>query len=278
MFYRLACEIGYDPPVNTSPPVVLVTGAGRGLGRGIAFELARVGMSVAVHYGSSSGGAEETARDCAEIAISPDQQFIPVQADLSDPDSRNALVPATLEAFGHIDALINNAGITEPNRRDCLEAAEEDYDTVMNVNLKSPYFLIQSVARQMVATGGENRLPAYQILNISSISSDTVSTNRGAYCISKAGLSMATQVWAARLAEHGILVNDLRPGIMTSDMTSAVKDKYDKILAEGKVVPLARWGTGEDLGRGAAALLTGAFPFTTGHVIPVDGGFHIKHL
>jgi NAD(P)-dependent dehydrogenase (short-subunit alcohol dehydrogenase family) len=266
------------PSGSKSPPIVLVTGAGRGLGRGIALELARAGMSIAVHFGGSEAGAKETAERCADLAPSGKQSFVPIQADLSDDDSRRSLVPAVIEQLGHLDALVNNAGITEPNRRDCLEAAEEDYDTVMGINLRAPYFLCQAAARYMVEHADTNRLPHYQILNISSISSDTVSTNRGAYCISKAGLSMATQLWAARLAEHGILVNDLRPGIMESDMTAGAKEKYDKILAEGDLVPLSRWGTGEDLGKATAALLTGAFPFTTGHVIPIDGGFHLRRL
>lgn len=261
-----------------SAPVVLVTGAGRGLGRGIALELARAGMSVAVHYGGSEAGAKETAGLCAAAAGGRSQTFQPIQADLASDESRRALVPSVLDRFGHLDALVNNAGITEPNRRDCLEAAEADYDAVMGINLKAPYFLCQAAARYMVENAGANRLPHYQIVNISSISSDTVSTNRGAYCVSKAGLSMATQVWAARLAEHAILVNDLRPGIMESDMTAGAKAKYDKILAEGDLVPLSRWGTGADLGKAAAALLTGAFPFTTGHVIPIDGGFHLRRL
>ena len=263
---------------SPAPPVTLVTGAGRGLGRGIALELAAAGHSVAIHFGSSDAAARETAEECLKLAPSPEQRFELVRGNLGDRASRSEILPQVIERFGHIDALVNNAGITEPNRRDCLHAAEEDYDTVMEVNLKAPYFLCQAVARHMVDNPERNRLPAYQIINISSISSDTVSTNRGAYCLSKAGLSMATQIWAARLAEHKILVNDLRPGIMTSDMTEGVKEKYDALLAEGDTVPLARWGTGTDLGKATAALLDGAFPFTTGHVIPVDGGFHLRRV
>ncbi len=259
------------------PAVALVTGAGRGLGRGIAVELARAGLSVALHYGRSATGAAETAALCQGVATSDGQRFVPIGADLAEAGSRRRLVGAAASQLGRIDALVNNAGITEPNRRDCLEAAEEDYDAVMEVNLKAPYFLCQAAARQMLEQGAP-LLPSYQILNISSISSDTVSTNRGAYCVSKAGLSMATQVWAARLAEFGILVNDLRPGIMESDMTAGAKEKYDRLLAEGELVPLSRWGSGEDLGKAAAALLSGAFPFTTGHVIPIDGGFHLRRL
>ena len=160
-------------------------------------------MSVALHYGSSRAGAELTAAECASVAPRAEQQFATIQGDLGQAQSRDLILPRTIDAFGHIDALINNAGITEPNRRDCLEALEEDYDTVMEINLKAPYFLMQAVARRMVAHPDSNRLPAYHLVNISSISSDTVSVNRGAYCVSKAGLSMATQVWAARLAEHG---------------------------------------------------------------------------
>ena len=148
----------------------------------------------------------------------------------------------------------------------------------MTVNLKAPYFLTQAIAQMMIKQPSPQRLTHYQIINISSISSDTVSVNRGAYWASKAGLSMATQGWESRLAEHNILVNDLRPGIMSSDMTAGAKDKYDKILEGGDLVPLSRWGTGEDLGKGASALLLGHFPFTTGHIIPIDGGFHLKRL
>lgn len=262
---------------NSSPPAVLVTGSSRGLGRGIAIELARAGMSIGIHYGASADSAKETAALCAEASPAEDARFEPIAADLSDPASRRSLIDRMVEAHGHLDALVNNAGITEPNRDDCLNATEEAYDTVMEVNLKAPYFLCQAAARAMIDQG-DSRLPAYQIINVSSISSDTVSVNRGAYCISKAGLSMATQIWAARLAKEGILVNDLRPGIMTSDMTAGVKEKYDRLIADGDVVPLARWGNGEDLGKATAALLSGAFPFTTGHVIPVDGGFHLKTL
>ena len=263
---------------ETTTPVILVTGAGRGLGRGIATELARAGMSVAVHYGNSHSGAQETATQCRELATRDDQHFHTIQGDLSDPQSRSGILPAALQHFGHLDALINNAGITEPNRRDCLHAQEEDYDSVMHVNLKAPYFLMQAMARWMINNPDAKRLPHYQMLNISSISSSAVSINRGAYCISKAGLSMATAVWAARLAEHGILVNELQPGIMSSDMTSGAKEKYDALLSDGELVPLARWGNGTDLGKSAVALLSGSFPFTTGHVIPVDGGFHLRRI
>ena len=259
-------------------PVILVTGAGRGLGRGIATELARAGMSVAIHYGSSRNGAEETAAQCGALATSENQEFHLIQGDLSDPEARREILPSTVATFGHIDALINNAGITEPNRQDCLYATEEDYDAVMLINLKAAYFLIQATAQWMIDNPDTRRLPHYQILNISSISSSTVSINRGAYCISKAGLSMATAVWAARLAEHKILVNDLQPGIMSSDMTSGAKEKYDALLSNGELVPLARWGSGEDLGKAAVALLSGSFPFTTGHIIPVDGGFHLRRI
>lgn len=263
---------------SNDAPVVLVTGAGRGLGRGIALEMARCGFSVAIHYGSSKGGAGDTADLCLKESKNKNQHFDLIQANLADSNSRHNIIAQITEKFGHIDALINNAGITEPNRRDCLEATEEDYDTVMTVNLKAPYFLTQEVAQMMIKQSNAPRLTHYQIINISSISSDTVSVNRGAYCVSKAGLSMATQVWASRLSEHNILVNDLRPGIMTSDMTAGAKDKYDEILKEGDLVPLSRWGTGEDLGKAVSALLLGHFPFTTGHVIPIDGGFHLKRL
>ncbi len=260
------------------PPIVIVTGAGRGLGSGIATELAKSGYSVVIHYGRSRDSAEDVAEECRSLAPNPNQLFSTAGADLGSPAERRGLIPRILDLCGHFDALVNNAGITEPNRRDCLDAAEEDFDSVIDINLKAPYFLTQAAARYWVANLGRCRIPSgYKALFISSISSDTVSVNRGAYCVSKAGVSMATQVWAARLAEHNIQVNDLRPGIMNSDMTAGAVSKYDPLIAEG-LVPQRRWGTGQDLGRAVAALCDGSFPFTTGATIPVDGGFHIKRL
>ena len=264
--------------------VVLVTGASRGLGRGIAEELARTGHSVAVHYASNRSAAEAAADACRAVALSPAQQFPLVQGDVSKPADRRAIVDGTLAALGRIDGLVNNAGVAPRVRADLLDVTEESYREVMGINLEGPFFLSQLVARLWVdrpdapAKQGQSRLPGgYKLLFVSSLSAYAVSTNRGEYCVSKAGLAMTNQLFAARLAEHGVQVLELRPGIMATDMTAGVKDKYDKLLADG-IVPQRRWGTGADVGLAVRAIFQGLFPFTTGDVINIDGGFHLRRL
>ena len=177
-----------------------------------------------------------------------------------------------------IDALVNNAGMAPRVRADITETTEESYDEVMGVNLKGPYFLAQLVARHWLAHPGQSRLPdGYKLIFITSISADTASINRGEYCLSKAGLTMACQLWAARLAGEGVQVFEIRPGIMATDMTAGVKEKYDRLIKEG-LVPQQRWGQPEDVGRGVEAILKGYLPFSTGQVISVDGGLHLRRL
>ena len=185
------------------------------------------------------------------------------------------MVEEVLAHWGRIDVLVNNAGITSPGRRDILEAPEEGWHRVLDVNLKAPYFLCQRVAREMRERLSDLTHPT--LVNISSISSYTVSTNRGDYCISKAGLSMVTKLFAARLAEYGIRVYEVRPGIIETDLTAGSREKYDALIQEG-LTPLRRWGTPADVGKAVAALVTGQFPYSTGDVISVDGGFHIRRL
>jgi NAD(P)-dependent dehydrogenase (short-subunit alcohol dehydrogenase family) len=258
--------------------VVLVTGSSRGLGRGVAISLAKLGVSVAVHYGFNREAAEETVGLCKQAAISPYQRFIPVCGDIGSAAGRERLFQETLDGFGRIDALVNNAGIAPRVRADITEATEEIFDEVMTVNLKGPYFLSQMVARHWLAHPGEGLLPdGYKLLFISSLSATVPSLNRGEYCISKAALAMATQLWANRLAADGISVIELRPGIMATDMTAGVKEKYDALIAGG-LVPQKRWGTPDDLGRAVTAILAGHFPFSTGDVINIDGGFHLRSL
>jgi 3-oxoacyl-[acyl-carrier protein] reductase len=259
--------------------VALVTGASRGLGRGIAEVLARDGLSVAIHYASNRAAAEETAAACAKLAPRPDQRFVPVGGNIGAPADRARVVTETLEAFGRIDALVNNAGIAPRIRADITEASEEIFDEVIGVNLKGPYFLSQAVVRTWLAARHQARLAGgvYKLIFVSSISAYLASLNRGEYCISKAGLAMVTKLWAARLATEGVQVFEIRPGIMATDMTAGVKEKYDKLIAEG-LVPQKRWGNGEDVGRAVSALLTGSFPFSTGDVINVDGGIHLQRL
>ena len=264
--------------MSESPPVVLVTGASRGLGRGVAECLAADGMSVAIHYAGNQAAAEETQAACQALATSDSQAFHIVQADIGDSDQREALLPAVLSAFGHLDALVNNAGITSLGRKDILEASEESWDSVMDINLKAPFFLARDAANYFTENPDSARLEGgYKIAFVSSVSATSASTNRGDYCISKAAMSMVNQLWALRLAEHGVQTIEFRPGIMATDMTAGVKDKYDPII-EGGLVPQKRWGKPEDLGIAVRSFLTGGLPFSTGETIYLDGGLHHARL
>lgn len=269
-------------PASQSAPAILVTGSSRGLGRGIAIELARSGCSVAVHYGGNAAAADETCAACATAApanqIERGQTFVAVQADLADPDQRATLWSSALEALGHIDGLVNNAGITSPGRKDLLEAGGDGFDLVMSVNLKAPHFLSQSAARYWLEHPDKCRLPGgYKLAFVTSVSATMASTNRGDYCISKAGVAMSAQLWALKLASEGIDVIEFRPGIMATDMTAGVREKYDPVIASG-TVPARRWGEAEDLGRAVRAFVTGDIPFAQGAVIHIDGGLHLGRL
>ena len=268
-------------------PVVLVTGASRGLGRGIALRLARDGCSVAVNYARNRAEAEETVKRCrslgrargAESAQSEsNQSFAALQGDIGEGEQRQALVAAALLEFGRIDALVNNAGIAPKVRADITEASEQSFDELVRTNLKGPYFLTQRVVNYWLQEKPESLLPGgFKVVFVTSISANTASINRGDYCISKAGLSMAARLWAVRLAAEGIQVVELRPGIMATDMTRAVKDKYDQLIGQG-LVPEGRWGLPEDVGAAVAAVIRGDLPFTSGSIIDVDGGFHLRRL
>jgi len=264
--------------IENKAPVALVTGASRGLGRGIARHLAAKGISVAINYANNRDGALETVRLCEDAGINRAQSFFPVQADISRREERERLLQAVLEKMGRIDALVNNAGIAPGVRADIIEAGEESFQEVMAVNLQGPYFLTQGVARYWQKTELEPLLAnGFKIVFVSSISAESASLNRGEYCISKAGLSMAAQLWALRLAGLGIQVFELRPGIMKTDMTRGVRKKYDTLIADG-LVPEKRWGTEDDLGQAATTIILGNLPFATGSVIHIDGGLHIQKL
>lgn len=267
--------------MSTTPsplPVVLVTGAGRGLGRGIALQLAAQGCSVVINFAGNLAAAEETVGLCRNAALSSRQTFLPIQADISSRQDRARLVAETLEKLGRIDALVNNAGIAPKARADITEASEESFEELIRTNLQGPYFLTQAVVRHWRSGKHTPALSTgFKIIFVTSISADTASVNRGDYCISKAGLAMAAQLWATRLAEEAIQVVELRPGIMATDMTAGVKEKYDKLLADG-LVPQRRWGTAEDVGLAVRSVIAGHLPFSTGAVIPVDGGFHLRRL
>jgi 3-oxoacyl-[acyl-carrier protein] reductase len=251
-------------------PVALVTGGSRGIGRGICVELARAGYAVAVNYAGDEDAARETRR-----LLGTDVASLLCRADVALAADRERLVDEVLRTWDRIDLLVNNAGITSPGRRDILEATEEAWDRVLAVNLKGPYFLAQRVAREMLARQGRLTNPA--IVNVTSLSAYSASVNRGDYCISKTGLSAATQLFALRLAEHGIRVFEVRPGVIDTDMTAPVREHYSRLIAEG-LTPIRRWGTPADVGRAVTALATGAIPFSTGEVVNVDGGFHIRRF
>jgi NAD(P)-dependent dehydrogenase (short-subunit alcohol dehydrogenase family) len=252
-------------------PISLVTGAGRGIGRGIAIELAKLGHNLVINYAGNSAAADE----CLQLVKEAGGQGITVKADISLAADRENLVEQTLDAYGRIDLLVNNAGVSPHVRADILEAGEESFDRLIGINLKGPYFLTQRVANQMIAQPKTEVRP--QIVTITSVSVYTASVNRGDYCISKAGLGMLTSLYAARLAEYGIGVYEVRPGVIATDMTSGVKEKYDAMIADG-VWPIKRWGTPEDVGRAVAAIARSDFPFSTGEVFNVDGGFHLRTL
>ena len=264
-------------------PVAVVTGASRGIGRGIALELARGGYDLVVNYAGNEVAARQTAADCVEAGQGC---AVPVRAEVCRADigrsaDRAALVQFTRDRFGRLDLLVNNAGVAPAVRADLLDADEESFDRLIAINLKGPYFLTQLIARWMIEQaecgGGDTGRPRPKIVTVTSISAYTASVNRGDYCVSKAGLAMLTALFAARLAEHGIGVYEIRPGVIATDMTSPVKEKYDRLIGEG-LTPIRRWGTPEDVGRAVAAIAGDLLPFSTGEVINVDGGFHLRTL
>jgi NAD(P)-dependent dehydrogenase (short-subunit alcohol dehydrogenase family) len=255
----------------TDSPVALVTGGSRGIGRGICLELARAGYAVAVNF----AGNADAARETLQLLETTGASTLLCQGDVGSAADRERMVVQVLDTWGRIDVLVNNAGITSVGRRDILDADEESWDRVLGVNLKGPFFLTQRVARAMIERKDVMLRPT--IVNISSLSAYAVSTNRGDYCISKAGLRMLTQLFAARLAEHGIRVFEVCPGVIDTDMTAGGREKYDRLIAEG-LTPIRRWGTPDDVGKAVAALVSGALPFSTGDVINVDGGFHVRRF
>lgn len=252
-------------------PISLITGAGRGIGRGIALELARLGHRIAINYAGNSAAADE----CLALVRAAGGDGFTVQADVSKTEDRARLVAETVQKYGRIDLLVNNAGVSPLVRADILEASEESFDRLIGINLKGPYFLTQLVANQMISQPKTEVLT--QIVTISSLSAYTASVNRGDYCMSKAGLGMLNKLFAARLAEFGIGVYEIRPGVIATDMTAGVQAKYDEMIEQG-AWPIKRWGQPADIGRAVCAIARGDFPFSTGEVFNVDGGFHLQTL
>lgn len=242
--------------------VALVTGGTRGIGLGIARALQQEGFEIAA---------------CGLRATCEHKGFFYCQCDVSDAAARARMLAAIRQRFGRLHVLVNNAGIAPKERADILDATEESFEQLIRTNLQGPYFLTQAVAKWMVEQKRADANFAGCIMNVSSISATVASVNRGDYCISKAGVAMASQLWAARLGEFEIPVYEVRPGVIKTDMTSAATAKYDKLLAEGLAIQ-RRWGTPEDVGKVVAALARGDMPYSTGAVIMVDGGLTVQRL
>ena len=253
--------------------VALVTGGARGIGFGISKCLAKDGFTVAV---CGTKDESDVAGPMSELkALSPDSAYF--KCDISNSTSRAAMIEGIKARFGKLNFLVNNAGIAPTERKDILDAGEESFEKLIRTNLQGPYFLTQLAARWMVEQKTASSEENFGIVNVSSISAAVASVNRGDYCISKAGVSMASKLWAVRLGEFNIPVYEVRPGIIKTDMTAGVTEKYDKLLAEG-VALQRRWGMPEDIGRAVAMLLRGDMLYSTGSVIMVDGGLTIPRL
>lgn len=243
---------------------VVISGCSRGIGAACVKKFLLEGWRV-------------TGMARGDIPITPGSQiFHFVQGDISSPQDRRRLAMEAFYKFGPIDALVNVAGVAPIERNDLLEMTEESYDRVMDINTKGTLFLTQAIAREMIKNTPENGIRGY-ICNVSSLSAYTSSTSRGEYCISKAGVSMITKLFADRLAEYGIPVNEVRPGIIATDMTSKVKEKYDNLI-DGGLLPIARWGEPNDIAAAVFALCSGSLPYVTGQSLDVDGGFHLRRL
>jgi len=253
--------------------VALVTGGTRGIGLGIARCLAHDGCDLAV----CGVRPEEQVADVLSELRGTGVDVLYCQADVADPDARECMLAAIRAHYGRLDVLVNNAGVAPRVRADVLDATEESFERVMRINLQGPYFLTQAVARWMIAQREQD--PSFRacIVNISSISATVASPSRGEYCISKAGVSMATRLWAVRLGEYGIPVYEVRPGVIQTDMTAGVRARYDRLIAEGLTVE-PRWGLPEDVGRTVATLVRGDLPYATGQVLMVDGGLTLQRL
>ncbi len=254
-------------------PVALVTGGSRGIGRGICLELGKGGYMVVVNYERNLDAAQATHNEIEKAGGEADI----LQGNIGEPAHRHLMLDSILDNYGRIDLLVNNAGIAPKVRADILETGAESFDHLMDINLKGPFFLTQQVAKTMISLIANKTITHGAIVNISSMSAYTASINRSEYCISKAGMSMMTQLFAARLAEENINVYEIRPGIIETDMTSAVKEKYDKLIGQG-ISPFRRWGKPEYVCKAVALIARGDLPFSTGEVLNVDGGFHMKTL
>ncbi|MBW3539405.1 MAG: 3-ketoacyl-ACP reductase [Planctomycetes bacterium] len=257
----------------TNSRVALVTGGSRGIGLGICRALADEGWSLAVGGTRDESDVADVLEDLCDCGV----EVAYCRGDVAEAADRHQILDTVRERFGRLNLLVNNAGITSQGRRDLLEADEAGFDRVFAVNLKGPYFLTQAAARWMIDQKRASADFRGAIVNISSVSAEVVSTNRGDYCLTKAAIGMATKLWAARLAEFDIPVYEIRPGVIRTDMTAGVVEKYDRLIAEGLTLQ-RRWGTPEDVGRAAALLARGDLPYATGQVLRIDGGLSIRTM
>jgi 3-oxoacyl-[acyl-carrier protein] reductase len=258
--------------------IAMVTGAGRGIGRGICLELAKNGFDIAgVDILADPKNKESGLFEVKERIEELNRIFLPLKADIADLETQGKILQEALDRFGRIDVLVNNAGVAPEKRMDILGTTPESYDRVLAVNARGAFFLTQKISKQMIKQVEENPEKKSSVIFISSISADISSPSRAEYCVSKAALSMMARIYTDRLSEYGINVYEVRPGIIRTDMTASVKDKYDKLIAEG-LIPQKRWGLPEDVARAVASLARGDFAYSTGLVVEVSGGMNIRHL
>lgn len=253
--------------------IALITGGTRGIGLGIATELAKAGFDLAVNGIRDEALVKTVLNELTNFGV----QVEYFRGDVSKKDDRSKMIEAIFNRFGKINVLVNNAGIAPPERKDILEATEESFEYVLNVNLRGPYFLTQLVANRMIETKKQSNDEFFCIINVSSVSAIVASVNRGEYCISKAGIAMATKLWASRLGEFDIPVYEIQPGVIHTDMTVGIQQKYDLLFKNGLAIQ-KRWGTPSDVGKVAAAMAIGSMPYSTGQVVVVDGGMTIPRL
>ena len=253
--------------------VALITGGSRGIGLGISNALVKQGYRVAIN---GLRPANQVVEPLNQLN-SKGGDAIYCQGNVGNADDRLKIIENIKAKWGQLNLLVNNAGVAPKERKDILEADEKSFDLLMGINLKGPYFLTKQVANWMIDQKTKNPKDSFSIINISSVSATVASVNRGDYCISKAGMSMTTKLWAARLGEFDIPVYEIQPGVIRTDMTAGVSEKYDKMIAEGLTLQ-KRWGQPEDLGKTVVALAEGAIPYATGQIINTDGGMTIQTL
>ena len=251
----------------------LITGGSRGIGFGIAKELAKAGFNLAINGVRNKNSVQPVLDELKDFGV----DVIYAQGDISKKENREQIFETVISEFENLNVLVNNAGIAPKERKDILDAGEESFNYVLDVNLKGPYFLTQVFANHMVAMKKKSSNFSGCIINVSSISATVASVNRGEYCISKAGIAMATKLWAARLGEFNIPVYEIQPGIIKTDMTAGVTEKYDTLFEQGLSIQ-KRWGVPKDVGKVAAAMATGMLPYSTGQVVLVDGGLTVQRL